>query len=454
MPQSILKNRWYAVHLRYARSVGAGCGWTLLGTIAGQAGTLLTVIMAARLLGRETFGVYGAVQITAVTLANVASAGLGISATNYLAQTATVAPERAGRIAGLISMVTLFSAILLSVGLAVCAPQLSTLLLGDSGFVIPLRAASVYVFFATLNGYQIGALIGMQAYRAVAWAGLAQAIVLPIAMFRLTTTHGLVGAVVAFDLAAIVVWAIQHRLLRAQFHSFGIRVAYSGLLAERRVFSSFALPAACAGICGNLAIWASTALLLRSPDGTTQLALFAAVNSLRGLVLVVPGIVNKVAVPVFAQLHAGSTPRFRETFWSNVQLNALFAIMVAGGMMICGETILGLFGKKFSASGMFALVMFAACFEVVAVALYQALLCRGAIWTHFGGMVLWSGLLVGVAGALGGRMGGQALALGYLISWFTCAALYMLLAVRFLSDVHPRNARDGMSTFRDAAART
>jgi hypothetical protein len=233
----------------------------------------------------------------------------------------------------------------------------------------------------------------------------------------------------------------------------GIRVTYTGILAERRALSSFALPAACAGICGNLAIWASTALLLRSPGGAGQFALFAAANSTRGLVLVVPGIVNKVAVPVFAQLQAGAKPRYRESFWSNVQLCSLFAIAVAGGMVLCGETILGLFGKTFSTAGMLALVMSAACFEVVAVALYQALLSRGAIWTHFAGMVLWSGLLVSVTGGLAGRMGGTALALAYLVGWFACAALYLLLAVRFLSDVDLRDNRDKRAAIGDAAAR-
>ena len=39
----------------------AGCAWTLIGMSAAQAGAILATAIAARLLGRETFGAYGGV---------------------------------------------------------------------------------------------------------------------------------------------------------------------------------------------------------------------------------------------------------------------------------------------------------------------------------------------------------------------------------------------------------
>src|SRR5437899_3927657 len=98
------KDRRYSVYMPFARSIARGFAWTLLATFAGQAGALLTTVLAARCLGQEVFGALGAVQATAVSLSNIASAGLGITATRYLAEMCDTNPARAGRIVGLISM--------------------------------------------------------------------------------------------------------------------------------------------------------------------------------------------------------------------------------------------------------------------------------------------------------------------------------------------------------------
>ena len=440
---------WYSSHLQFVRGIGAGCAWTLAGTAAAQAGALLSAVLAARLLGRDAFGAYGAVQTTALTLANIASAGLGISATYYLAQTARADPKRAGRIAGLISLVTLITATALSIGLAVLSSQLGAFLSGGAAMNRPLRLAALYVFFATLGGYQTGALIGLQAYRAIASAGLVQAFVLPAAMYTFTRSFGLPGSVLAFDVAAIVLWAIQHFCLRAEMRNRGIRVVYSGWRKESRILSRFALPAACSGVCGNLGIWGASAVLLRGPDGLSQFALFTAANSLRSLILFVPAIVNKVAVPAFARLR--SLARLRESFWPNVQLNAALAILIAGVMSVCGESILGLFGKHFRATGLFVLMMGAACFEVTAAALFQALVNQGAIWTHVGVMALWSTLLLLVTAILAGRMGAVALALGFLAAWCASAVAYAWFAARILSGPNRREIADRLPALADGS---
>src|SRR6185295_5320906 len=92
--------------------------------------------------------------------------------------------------------------------------------------------------------------------------------------------------------------------------------------------------------------------------------------------------------------------------------------------------------KQFIPSPIFALLMGAACLEVVASTLFQALLNRAAIWTNVAVMALWSALLVLITALLVGRIGGVALALGYLAAWLSCVVVYALIVVRAL----PRDA--------------
>ena len=441
MPSSFQSDRWYSAHVEFARSVMGGCAWTLIGTSAAVAGTLVAAVIAARLLGREAFGVYGAVLVTAVTLTNLASAGLGISTTYFLAQTAADDPQRAGRLAGMFSSITLATATTLSLGLALSSTALSSFLFGGTDFAGPLRWAAPYVFFMTVNAYQVGALTGLAAYRGIAWSGLAQAFILPISMYGWVKMFGLPGSVASLNCAAVSVCVVQAMFLRYELRAQGISMVYSGFGEESRVVWRFLCPAACSGILSNLGIWAAGAVLLRI-GGVSEFALFAAANSVRNLILFAPAVVNKVAIPVFARMRGDSSTDFRAAFWSNAQQNGVFALLTAALMAAFGESILGIFGKRFHPSPIFHLLLAASCVEVIATALFQVLLSRGAIWTNVAVVMLWSSVLIGMATFFIDRMGGAGLALGYLVAWMACAVVYAWLAARFFGKSRRETARE------------
>jgi O-antigen/teichoic acid export membrane protein len=426
------RDRWYTVQVRFARSIAHGFAWTLLSASSAQAGALLTTILAARLLGQDAFGALGAVQTTAVSLANIASAGLGISATRYLAEMCDNDPARAGRIAGLISLATLITATALAGALLALGLPWSAQLFGRGEVQTALSLSAIYVFFTTLSAYQMGALLGLQAYRALAVAAFSQTLVAPVLMYGLASSFGLRGAVAALDAAAVWLWIIQFVALRSALRNKGITVSYSGLWEERHVFSRFALPAACSGIIGNLAVSASTWMVVRSAGGEAQYAQFAAANSLRALILFVPAVVNRAVLPLFAATPERSNRKLRQSFWSNVQLNAGFAFLAACLLILLRGPLLGLFGKHYASSPLFPVLCAAAVLEVTAAALYQALLRQGAIWTHVGVMTLWSVVLVAIAALLADRAGGAALALAYCVSWAASTAAYAWFAVRYV----------------------
>ncbi len=436
------KHRWYTVHMQFARSIARGFAWTLLSAFSAQASALMTTVLVARCLGQDGFGALGAVQATAVSLSNIASAGLGISATRYLAETSDADHARAGRIAGLISLATLITATLLAGTLVVLGLPGTATLFGGGELQRALSLLAIYVFFATISGYQTGALLGLQAYRALALAAASQALAAPALMYWLASRYGLRGAVAALDIAAAWLWVVQFAALRSAFRNKGIAVSYSGAWAERRVFSRFALPAACSGIIGNLAVSASTWMVVSSAGGRAQYAQFAAANSLRVLVLFVPSVVNRVVVSVFASTPRGVNGKFAASFWSNVQLNAGFALAAAVVLIVMRGPLLGLFGKSYSSSQLFPVLCVAAVLEVTAAALFQALLRRSAIWTHVGVMTLWSILLTGVTALLAGRLGGTALALAYCISWAVSAAVYFWFAMRYAPRANSPRACD------------
>ena len=151
-----------------ARRAMFGIGWNIFGSVVSQGGTFLSMVILARVLGKELFGQFAMVQSTVIALTNLASLGLGITATKYVSQFRNTQPDRAGRIMGMSSSVALLASSCFSLLLVVFAPTLAT----DGTLVPGLRLSAIYVFFVTLNGYQVGALIGMEAFGRIAAVGI------------------------------------------------------------------------------------------------------------------------------------------------------------------------------------------------------------------------------------------------------------------------------------------
>src|SRR5205809_607488 len=89
------------VRSQLARRVLSASIWSLAGATGGKGLTLISSIIAARILGREGFGAFGVIQGTVGSFGIFAGLGLGLTATKYVAELRVIDPKRAGRIIAL-----------------------------------------------------------------------------------------------------------------------------------------------------------------------------------------------------------------------------------------------------------------------------------------------------------------------------------------------------------------
>src|SRR5262249_11889592 len=143
----------------------------------------------------------------------------------------------------------------------------------------------------------------------------------------------------------------------------------------------FAVPATLSSITGSLAIWACNSLLIKQ-GGYIELAVFAAANSLRSMVLFVPSVSARVVSPILDRLLAGGdVPSYRRTFWGAVVLNTGMAFLFAVVLSFCGTYVLQLFGKDFIAPpSLIPLLLGSVVIEVLACNLYQAIFTSRSLW--------------------------------------------------------------------------
>ena len=395
-----------------------GTALNFLAVAFNQGSTLIVNIIVARILMKQSFGEYAMVYGTVLTASTLAQLAMGYTATKYIAEFRSSDPERAGRIMGLCVTISALMAGAGMILLIAIAPWLAGTMLRAPHLASSLTIGSGFLFFSSINGYQTGALSGLEAYGGLAKAGVASGIG-AVALISLGAWWGgLNGTLIGLSISALVRCAIHNRWLRLESRVQGIKPKYSGSLSqEKAIIFKFALPAALAGYYSMPMVWLTNTFLVRQPGGYGEMALYTAANNLRILVLFLPNVMNSVGLSVLNNEKAkGDLNHYNRVFRSNVLYIFLVSLGGVVVMGVFGRPMLQLFGRDFGA-GYFLLwlILIASLFESLSTALYQYIQSNAKIWLSFFSIsVPREAFLVVAAYYLVQSYGGAGLAAAYL----------------------------------------
>jgi O-antigen/teichoic acid export membrane protein len=411
----------------------SGVSWSLAGAVANSATNLLLNVLLARVLGKEGFGEFAIVQSTMITVSGVAQLATGFTANKYLAEFHTVDKARTSRIVGFCFIVSIVTAVLGFACTLASAGWIAVHGLDKPQLVSSLRVASGAIFFSVLNGFQLGALAGLESFRRFAKGLALGAVGNAVACLVGARIGGAHGASMFLTVGACLQWLALRQALLDELKEQGVRPVYKGLAAEKRIFVHFALPAAISGFVVAPAVWLANSFLIRGANGVEQMALFAAANSFRSLVLFLPQLVNRVTTTLL-NTHRGESDvvRYREVFKINFLMTAGAALLGAGGVAILGPWLLRAFGKSFhGAYPALLFLLLAAVFEVLFQAVYLLVQSNEKMWHSFAlVLVPRDSFIVIFAFLLAPRFGVVGLAAAYGTGWLLAFLLVSVLAMR------------------------
>jgi O-antigen/teichoic acid export membrane protein len=422
-----------------------GVFWNLVAAILAQGTNFLSTIIIARLLGRELFGQYGLIQNTLLTLAGMAQIATGITATKYVAELRERDRLRAGRILALCSAVTF------ATGIVACGIILSTShliavhMLHSPTLAVELRMTAVVALFTVINGYQTGALAGLERYKVLAFGnGLKGALQLTL-IFLLTQAYGLTGALLALVGTSIARWAIFEILIRRAAAREGIYIQYRNLQQEISVLHGFAFPAALAGLMSPAAIWGADVLIVRQTGNYSQLALFNAAFNLKSVIMFLPLLLNNVGMSLLNnQFGTGNARGYRRIFWSNIALTGTAAALGALAIAAFGRQLLHFYGKDFDGARTVLLVLAgSSVLEAIGIGAYQVVQAREKMWLSLVAIAFpRDALLVILTWKLGASHGAFGLACAWSLGWAACTLSTLVIAYRL-----GLNVRSGQQNF-------
>ena len=401
-----------------------GVVWSLTGSVFNQGSTFAVSVLVANLLGRESFGKYALIQGTAVMLTNLAQAAIGYTATRYVAELRSRDPARAGRVLALCVAASLICAVVAGAALLLGAPMVAREALHLPSLAPELRIMAGTVLFGVLNGLWLGALAGLESYRAVGVGGIISGTAYVLLCGGGAHLFGLRGASIGLAVSAFLQCLVLAQFVRKSSRLMGLAPDFGRCWEERLLLRDFAAPAALSGALLPLSMWIGTALLARGQGSAVDVALFSSSNSLRLLILFIPMISNGVALSLLSHERGlGHWPRYRRLFFANMGLTIGLVVLGAVGLLLAGRHLLAFFGPTFDAAyPTLVILVISTIPEGLTAAVYQVVQTESAMWRSLLLIVLpRDAVLMLLSFALVGDLGARGLAYAYLVAW--CVAL-------------------------------
>lgn len=402
--------------------------WNIIASLGSRSMVLLVAIGCARLLGKGDFGRFGIVQSTANMLSTVAALGLGITATRYIADLRDRDPERAGRIIGLSWTITAISGIFLTLVCIVTAKEMAVMMLHAPELAGAIRIASGIVFLNAMLAYQNGALAGFEAFKGLAKINFVSGLFsLPIVLVAVWK-WGLDGAVAGTVLSLAVNWYLNERLLRSECRSADVPIRIRQGFQEGKVFWTFSLPALIGSLSIAPVLWFCSVLIVRSPNGFGQMALYSGADRWRLAVLFIPTALFRSALPMLSNMHEQNPEGYRRVHRAHLLVNLVVVIAPVLLIASLSAQIMRTYGAGFRAGWPVLAVLCAGTIpEALNTVFGYPLVARGRMWFRCGFDVGLSLLLLLLGMWLIPTHGALGFALDYVATYsIICMGLYFV----------------------------
>jgi O-antigen/teichoic acid export membrane protein len=389
------------------------------GAVIARFSGLAASILVARILGRDGFGRLGIIQSTVAIFQVFAGFGLGLTATKYVSEFRTTNPQRAGRIIGFSYLVASIAGGAMSIILLLTAGVLARRSLAAPELAPILRLAAPMLLLSSINGSQIGALSGFEAFKDIARVNLIAGIATFPLMVIGTVAAGLTGATLALVGALLVNCAASYCFLRIQTRQHAVPVRYSGP-HDWGLLWRFTVPALISGLMGAPVIWTCNALLVNSPGGYAAMGLFNAGSQWQAVLMFIPTLMMQAVLPIMSSAHVdgNTTSDFQRALRMTQSAMVTLAFPAATVMMFASGIIMRFYGRGFQNGAPVLIgVVASGLIQCIGAATGPAIQARGMMWTALLINASWAMTYIAFVYLTVARLGANALAYGGAVSY-------------------------------------
>lgn len=420
-----------------------GAFWAFSGAVLARGLGLLASIFVARLLGKEGFGELGIIQSTLGMFGTFAGFGLGMTATKYIAQYRTTDPIKTGRIRALSSAFAWVSSGIASVLLFFWAPWLAERTLAAAHLASLLQIGSLFLLLTAVNGAQIGALSGFEAFKTTARISLFSGLANFPLMVGGVYLAGLHGAVWGMVIATGFNWLLNHIAIRKECANAGVPYTFAGCLIEKDILLKFSLPVLISSLFFAPTEWLLNAMLVNQPGGYGQMGILNAAKQWHILILYLPSTLSSTTLPILSNLLGEKKKQqYNKMLAINTLMLTGMALVAAVPVSLLSKTIMGAYGNGFSEE--WYVLVYIATYSVLwasHIVVGQAMWSTGASKEAMIFAALRSGILL-TLGTLLVKHGAAGLSLAMLVT-YVMQTFYLIPYVKYKTSRYFKAASPG-----------
>ena len=180
------------------KRIASGAFWSFTGTALAKLIVRISGIICARILGKELYGEFGMVRSTINMFVALGTAGLGMTATKYIAEFRQNSKERIASIFFITNGFALLTGLVITILVLCLAEFLASYTLNSPHLVDAIRVGALLLFITVINGAQTGTLSGMENFKAIAINTFIASIFESTLMILGAYYYGLIGAILGY----------------------------------------------------------------------------------------------------------------------------------------------------------------------------------------------------------------------------------------------------------------
>ena len=372
--------------------IANGIFWSVAGTVISRGLTLLAMLFVARILGKSAFGELGMIESSVGMFGTFAGFGLAITATKYVGELRKTDPDRTGRILGLSGITALSTGIFFTIILFILAPWFTSHVLNAPHLEEIFKIGAFLVLLNAVNGAQLGALAGFEAFKAIARINLFCGLISFPMLITGAYVNGLTGTVYAQVLNLVVNWFLSYVALRKEASRRNIPILIKSCTQELPILWKFSLPAVLGYIMVGPANWGASAMLVNQPDGYSEMGIFAATNQWYIALMFIPRLLGNVMLPVLSEFNGqAQSAQSHKILITTIKTSVVITLPIIIIASIASPFIMSLYGAGFRQGWpTFIVILMTTALEILITTVGASLAASGKLWISFKWNACWA----------------------------------------------------------------
>tara|TARA_R100000306_G_C4379757_1_gene143621 strand:- start:3177 stop:4574 length:1398 start_codon:yes stop_codon:yes gene_type:complete len=403
-----------------------------LGSLMSRGLLFIASIIIARILTVDEYGELGMVKSTMDNFLIFASMGIGLTTTKYTSELKDTQKDAASSIIGASLSLVLLLSLTVALTISFFSSFISIEILNNGNIELPLIIGGFTLVFIALNGTQMGALLGLQAYKKNSISNIVQGVFLFFGLCIGAYFGGVLGAITGNFIAIIIVTLFLQYLLRKEASKSELNINLKNWKLNTKKIYRFAIPASLSTIIVAPAIWILNSMLVNEPNGYKQLGLYSAIIIFSNAIQLFNGSISNVLLPLLLSKTEEITPK-KEFF--NYFGSWIISVFLSLPLLILPEIVSFILGANYNLDQVRPILMLSVLSTLIVTnrsGVSRDLIVQNKMWLSVFSMGQWAITTMLMfyflkdLGALGYAI---AFLIGYGINYLTMVPLFIRLRI-------------------------